>query len=244
MDATANYLRIVLAYDIWDVAWTAQDSNFLRSINSSHPKLRVRLTPFTGAGRAGDVASKQFAFLFHSAYPADKHADHIFIKLDDDIAFIDVPQFEAFIAARESDTESFLMSANVINHDHEVDWNGQRALHLQFLANGTQMLTERHGALEARHGVEPISADHRISFNFAAYLGADLPHIAEEFANGIGADDEWRVCCVVPPRLRRGNAVDQRFTVVHYAFGGEVPEEFLASYMDLAEQSAGRTTPN
>lgn len=223
-------LPVVHSYDVWDGAWAQEDSHFIRSLNRTfHRKLVVRLTPFTNHERASEAGSRQFAYIYAKAYEARAHRDYVFVKLDDDLGYIDTPRFQAFLAARLADRDSFLLSANVINHDYTASWPRQRQIQEDFLRERESVLASR-----AAGSVQRFPSTKRLSFNFAAFLGTDLPHIHQEFVDGVGSQDEWRMCCVIPQRLGRQNAIDQRFTVAHYAFGGQIPIDLIHFYSIVA----------
>jgi hypothetical protein len=81
----------------------------------------------------------------------------------------------------------------------------------------------------------PYENTKNLSINFVAFLGRDLQHIHTEFSNGEGWGDELRMCQTIPQKLDRQNEIDERFTVVHYAFGCSYTDRFLDDYKKLSK---------
>jgi len=121
-----------------------------------------------------------------------------FIKLDDDICFIDINNFEKFIEGRLK-SNSFLYSANVINNNH-LSQHEFDNLHKNFITNYENILNKNN-----TKDIEIFSNDKRLSINFVSFLGKDLKYINEEFSNGIGSNDEWRLCHDIPTRIGKQN---------------------------------------
>ena len=205
----------VESYDIWDFAWSEEDSLFLLELSKEHPKINIKYSPNYGiAERGGEVASKQFAYFFSQAYDYDTYKDHTFIKIDDDVLYVDFLNFQHLIHTRQQYPEYFLVSANVINSDLSII--DPTAIHLDFLNNFKDPnLEEVHSSVT---GIE-YSNRFRLSINFCSWLGRDIPHIVSEFSNGIGADDEWRLCHVIPLKLNRNNLILKDYKVAHFSFG-------------------------
>jgi len=216
-------LPIIHEYHIWNVAWTEEDRAYVSSLESIHPKIKVKTTPYSNSSRGNEVASKQFSYLFHDYYKHEQYKDYIFIKLDDDVVFIDHVMFEQFIEGRKNSI-AFLYSANVINHD----CNNPRAfdsIHKTFLEQSDTQLEKNR-----QKGVESFS--NLVSINFVSFLGSDLCHINNEFSNGIGSNDEHRLSIEIPIRLGKTNEIALYMTVVHYAFGGQIRHTYLRSYLE------------
>lgn len=243
MIAILEKFEFVERYDIWNFSWSAADKDWVDSLGQMHPKIRVCRAPFDGiADRAGDLASKQFAHFFTEAYLSEEYRDHLFVKIDDDVVFIDVDRFEEFIKLRIEQSDPFLVSADVINNDFQL--KNPSHLHRRFLATFAQKTKQKLR-------VEDFSPNKRLSINFVSWRGKDLPHIAREFSNGVGAEDEWRMCHVIPTRLGRSNVIVQNYMVAHLAFGKQLkksrvkrffgfePKRFMRQYVALANKLLG-----
>ena len=224
-------------YDIWDVSWSSDDSKYLKTLNKIHSKISIRETPYENAKRAGEIASKQFAYIYHDAYPSEKYYDYIFVKLDDDIIYLDVDNFDKFIEIRSKDESSFLVSANVINNNYK-DHHSVIKIHDEFFKEFDYFKNKK---IDETNN-EIFACDHRLSINFASYLGSDLHHIKSEFSNGIGSNDEWRLSSIIPKRLNKQNLIVSDYYVSHFTFGGQLKkmknanhDYILKKYKEMGE---------
>jgi len=219
-------LDIVFEYHIWDFAWSQEDSDYISTLPLIHPKIKIKKSPYTGAKRSGQTASKQFAYFLHDFYKFEEYKNYIFIKLDDDLCFIDTKNFVKFVDGRKK-SSAFLYSANIINNDCTRKDN--------FDKYNTEFLSDYEAILEKNNTKENeiFSNEKRLSINFVSFMGHDLKFINEEFSNGVGSNDEWRLCHVIPTQLQRQNEICLFMTVVHYAFGGVINDKYLNSYKNL-----------
>uniref|UniRef100_A0A6C0JF75 Glycosyltransferase n=1 Tax=viral metagenome TaxID=1070528 RepID=A0A6C0JF75_9ZZZZ len=219
-------LDIVHEYHIWNFAWNTNDSNYVESLCNLHPKIIIKSSPFIGGDRGSQTASFQFAYMFHDYYKYDEYNDYIFIKIDDDVVFIDTNNFEKFIDFRLN-SDAFLCSANVINNDQGIFYykNGFEIIHNDFTSNYKTILENNSNKNSCQHELEE-----RLSINFISFLGKDLKYINDEFSNGIGSNDEWRLCNVIPKKINKINEICLFMTVVHYAYGGIIDKKYLPDY--------------
>lgn len=209
------------AYHIWDVAWTAEDRQYLRTLPALHPKIHIMHTPYPPAGRATDIASKQFAYIYSTFYKHELYRDHIFVKIDDDIVFVDIAAFDQFIQYRK-ESDAFLLSANVYNNNATAAHEVFGTLHEAFLANVYHII-----ANNSLLPVEDYGNDKTLSINFVAFLGEDLKYINAEFSNENGAEDEARLCKSLPQAVNRTNEIFTSLTSFHYQYGGLINQLYL-----------------
>jgi hypothetical protein len=230
---------LIARYDIWDVAWTEEDSTYIKTLSQLHPKIRVLYTPYVGGGkRGGETASKQFAFIYSTYYRHEIYKDYIFVKLDDDIVFIDIAMFPFFIQHRVQ-SDAFLFSANIINCIGDTPPEYFVDIHQDFLMN--------FGAILSNHRlnktITPHDREFVLSINFVSFLGKDLEKINLEFSDGTGAMDEFRLYHKIPDYYDLQNEIDGSFTAVHYSYGqapqiyyGHFYHSFLPYYHQLHEE--------
>jgi hypothetical protein len=219
-------LDIVFEYHVWDFSWNKEDSEYISQLQNIHPKLKIKYSPYINASRAGEVASKQFSYFLSDYYKFEIYYDYIFIKLDDDICFIDINNFEKFIDGRIK-SNSFLYSANVINNNY-LAYSDFDYLNNDFINNYDNILKKNN-----IKNSEIFSNEKRLSINFVSFLGKDLKYINKEFSNGIGSNDEWRLCHTIPKMLGRDNEICLFMTVVHYAYGGYINPKYLNNYINI-----------
>ena len=222
-------LDIVFEYHIWDFSWSKKDSEYISTLPSIHSKIKIKKSPYTNATRNGDIASKQFAYFLHDYYKFEDYKNYIFVKLDDDITFIDTKNFTRFIDGRKK-SNAFLYSSNVINNDHTKKRNMVYFdnLHTHFLSNYKTILEKNN-----TKGIETFSNEKRLSINFVSFMGRDLEFINKQFSSGIGHHDEWQLCHIIPKELARQNEICLYMTVVHYEYGGQINKKYLNSYINL-----------
>ena len=221
-------LDIVFEYHIWDFSWSEEDSEYISKLSLLHPKIKIKKAPYTEATRGGKVASKQFAYFLHDYYKFEEYKNYIFIKIDDDICLIDTKNFIRFVNGRKQ-SNAFLYSANIINNDTTKIKDFDK-IHTNFLTNYNTILKNN-----TAKAIEFFSNEKRLSINFVSFLGCDLEHINKEFSNGIGSNDEWRLCHIIPKHLGRQNEICLYMTAVHYAFGGKISDKYLNSYKNIYE---------
>lgn len=95
-----------IEYHLWDLARNPQDSAWLRTVK--HTRLTVR-TEY-----AGERPWERFKDVYHH-YSTPEYADTLFIKLDDDIVFIETRRINTLIDAATENPDS-IISAKVINN--------------------------------------------------------------------------------------------------------------------------------
>ena len=222
-------LDIVFEYHIWDFSWCKEDSYYISQLHNIHPKIKIKNSPYINASRGDEIVSKQFAYFLCDYYNFETYNDYVFIKLDDDICFIDTKNFEKFVDNRLK-SNSFLYSANVINNNY-LDTTNFDNLHNDFINNYDHILTKNN-----LKNSEIFSNEKRLSINFVSFLGKDLEYINEEFSNGIGSNDEWRLCHTIPKKLGRDNEICLFMTVVHYAYGGYIDPKYLDNYINIVNK--------
>lgn len=111
--------NIIDRYDIYNFAWSEEDSKFIDGLKALHPNIHIRHAiqheTSTKAKRGNQTATSQLGFFYSMAYDPQEHKDDIFIKLDDDVVWIDTNKVKDFISIRQSNPDPFLISADVIN---------------------------------------------------------------------------------------------------------------------------------
>ncbi|THD45488.1 MAG: hypothetical protein E7774_08115 [Bradyrhizobium sp.] len=200
------------------------------------------------------------AMFYNRAYQyygatAGEYANDVIVKCDDDIVYFDLDRFAEFVALRRSAPQYLLVSANVVNNGvcaffqqaagvipptegafepppggfgGSLWAEGKKAekLHRFFLADPARF---------TRAGGDPLIWNERISINFIALLGADLPLIPD-----LMRDDEHDLCYGVRKRAKKVNGVDPRFVASHLSFWKQDAdmnvEAILRDYEALADR--------
>ena len=220
---------------------------------ANHPARRFVVGP--ESYHSGDAMFYTRAYQYYGA-TADEYRDDVILKCDDDIVYFDLDRLEEFIDFRRRHPEFFMASANVVNNGvcaffQQVDgtvsdsedafelppgglcgslWGeGKKAerLHRSFLRDPARFAAARG---------EPIVWNQRISINYIALLGADLPLIPD-----LMRDDEHDLCYGVRKRAKKTNCIYPRFVASHLSFWKQDAEmnvaEMLEGYEDLADHA-------
>lgn len=189
-------------------------------------------------------------------YAADamRYADAVFLKMDDDIVYVQLDALEEFLRFRIREPRYFLVSANIVNNnvcaffqqEHgaiprslmELElppggfggrlWQSGRLaemLHYHFLEN-----SDVYEKLPA----EPIEWVRRLSINCVAWLGKDLSYMSRM------RDDENMMSVEIPNYLKRSNCIFPRFLVSHLSYYTQEPtldiSGVVSRYRKFAEE--------
>lgn len=164
---------------------------------------------------------------------AVEYADHVILKCDDDMVYLQLDRLEDFIRFRLAHREWFLVSANVINNNicaYNQQAGGAIPHTLMELelpdggfggtlwANGTLAEKLHDHFLDDRAAFErlpaqPISWTQRLSINFISWMGRDSAYMSA-YMN----DDEHSVSIEIPRWLRRPNCIYPGFLASHLTF--------------------------
>lgn len=226
---------IVHEYHIWDYARRPEDRRWLRGLPARHPGIRLMSPPWWTRRYQG----------YYRHYRADDYRDAIFLKLDDDIVYLDLDRLADFIAFRHARPDYFLVSANVVNngvcayYQQECGIVPTTLMELPYPERGYCGKLWQEGALAERlqhfflDQPERFRSERiwhppdRLSINFVAYLGADIPAISR-----IGLDDEEELSVTLPRRLGRQNAIFGPLVVSHLSFYSQEQAMDVGSLLD------------
>lgn len=231
-----------------EVRWMVPDAD-----ERGRPHPYARLFPVRNKGSWGE---------YYQHYTSQLYPDHIVIKSDDDIVFIDVDSFGAFLDRRARDGDSILLFPSIVNNgvcaaaQQEMGhfdgvgggFGGERAmgglwgdgrmcesLHRVFVENFDEWVARAR----ASGAVHPVPKGERVSINFFAILSKDL-YVYQM----IGHDDERDITTEVTRRLGRGHSISMGTTVAHLAFyrqreTGLDERRVLGMYRRLAKRVLG-----
>ncbi|MDT5304288.1 MAG: hypothetical protein QOG79_8015 [Mycobacterium sp.] len=107
-----RYVRSILAkhteleYHVWNLARNSDDDHYVRGIEGE------RITVVNDL--YGGDPWRCFADVYRY-YAARRFSDRLFVKIDDDVVFVEANQFASFIAAATGNRQS-VISATVINN--------------------------------------------------------------------------------------------------------------------------------
>lgn len=242
---------LVDEWQVWVNTSNAGDLAFLRDLAALHPKVRLVAPPCEPPN--GTATIGQF---FRTAIDGDA----IYVRMDDDLVWLEPGFFARFLAERVADREPLFLYPLIVNNAicswllktlrkldiqaplqpwclDPVGWRSHElaeALHRWFLAR------VRAGTLDAlRFPRIPVSLS-RVSINCIAWFGADLAPMRGEFPAGV--DEEEFASVTLPLLLGRVNRITGQAIAAHFAFFPQREHldgtDLLAQYTALAPQLA------
>lgn len=178
---TALSRGIIDEWHVWNYARTLEDSAWVDSLPSHLEDSRVVVRTPTQVDTYADA---------YMAYaPEDYADDDVFVKIDDDILYIDLNGLEHLIQFRKLNPHYYIVSANVINN--LTCYLLQRQLGVwpddgapdpdRLLATGSDATTLHRTFLQGHDpmfmSVAEIDPKYIININFVTWLGRDLESV-------------------------------------------------------------------
>lgn len=214
---------VVTEWQIWLNTVDAADLAWLATLGT-HPKVRLIEAPVERPN--GGTTIGQFW-----RYCADD--DAIYVRLDDDIVWLEQDFFTRLVEARRRHPGAFLVSALVINNalsSYVLQISGAVKFTEYFQARcespvawqNADFAEKLHrwaiagigsGRLPWRTGDFPTAMS-RLSINAICYFGRD----AKPFVDRIGPEEEEFVSCLLPTTLRRHNIITSDAWCAHFAY--------------------------
>ena len=189
---------------------------------------------------------------YYDWYTTERYPDAVIVKCDDDIVYIDVDQFKAFIDTRLSDTKSLIAYAGIINNKHanlrqaehkildmEPDVNlmysaeACAAIHDYFLTNHTDVISRAR-----KNGTQSftIPAMMIVFENIGGIKKVKADVVNINFIAILSKDlwafkqartnDEGSLSTRIPYENKLSNYIDTSFTVAHMAFTAQREKGF------------------
>lgn len=255
-------------YHVWNFARTDSDREFVKTITG--PQITVfngSTDGFDSPAPTNEPDAKQFGANEHNAayrhYSQPEFKDHLFMKVDDDIVFLETARFGKFVEALDAHRGSVLI-ANIINNGASTPiqpgiWQGFQRLHIPLLdihmsrpfADMVHSYFFDHPDEFLGGPLELIPTEDWTSINAVGYdwptlshviktIGQPQPaHLAGRPMHGWGRvfGDEG-VFQTLPRIIVKG------FTAAHLTFGPQNPskaqmEKWLDGYRQLGETYLG-----
>lgn len=233
---------IVDRYDIWVNTTNMQDIEYFKLMAERFPKIRLVWQP---DGVCNGISSIN-AFYRYCIEP-----DTIYIKIDDDIVWMEPDVFEKMVKFRIAQKDAFLVTPQVVNNpmgtylwqvkgvlnygkympaipQHRVLWKrGAFAVELHHYFLGL-MEKDPESYKNLYFGTVPVACN-RFSINFIMWFGYDMAKI-----NGVvPGDDEEYLSSVVAPKFGTINYYNGDCIVAHFAFG---PQRYVLDRSDVLQR--------
>jgi hypothetical protein len=218
---------------MWDFTRKNEDAHYLHtSFGNLHRTTRPYVKLFSPDKKRGWRD-------YYEHYTQQRYPDHVIIKCDDDVVFLDVDAFQGFIERRLANPTALVAFASIVNngvcahiqqraglipmHFGELPYDTEcgklwgdgvlaQTLHEYFIQNKTEWLQKAH-AMQGQLYRHPIGD--RISINFFAILSKDLHTYKHLLYDN---DDELNISVYIPILYQREVYVDMGFTVSHLSF--------------------------
>lgn len=226
LEVLAQYvLPVVDRWDLWVNTLDGADLQWMRELASRFPKVRLVEVP--------DEYPQFHNFRIHKFFPHATDSDTVYIRLDDDIVYVEKGALERIKEYRISNPAPFLVYGNVLNsgltsHLHqragrlskswgvakydcmcEVGWKNPEFvtdLHRKFLADPDPK----------KWHLQNWDLFHyeRHSINCISWLGSDCAN----WVPRMDADEEVWLSVAAPTQFSRPNVALGDATVIHYSF--------------------------
>ena len=218
--------EIIDRYDVWVNTIDHCDIEFFKLLSAKYTKINLIWQP---DGRVDGIAT------INAFYKFCTDEDTIYIKMDDDVVWLEPDYFQKMVDFRIEHPECFIVSPLVINNalstyilqvqgklklckymnaqcNHRIMWKrGSFAaqLHHWFLDN--YLTTGRYKDLYC--GAYPWAMN-RFSINSILWFGKDL----KTFEGVVQGDDEEFLSCLKPTQLGKMNMVNGDCLIAHFSF--------------------------
>ncbi len=220
---------VIDRYDVWINTVDKNDIEFFLQLEKKFPKIHVIPQP---EGIINGVISISSFFQFAS----DENT--IYIRLDDDIVWLEPDFFEKLIAARIEDKTPFLVAPLIINNalcTHLLQQFGSLNYHEYLPAYATDWLLWESGRFAAKlhkwflekiqssqyqqlhFGRIPIALN-RFSINAISWFGKSFQNFSYPII-----DEEEYLTVIHPAKIGASNCIDGRTIAAHYAFYPQRP---------------------
>lgn len=233
---------IVDRYDIWVNTVNMQDIAYFKLMAERYSKIRLVWQP---DGICDGISS------INAFYRNCIVEDELYIKIDDDIVWMEQDVFEKMVEFRIIHHDAFLVTPQVVNNPmgsylwqvkgllnygkymtadpkHRILWKRgafAEKLHHYFLGI---IEKDAESYKKLYFGAVPVACN-RFSINFVMWFGSDMAKI-----NGhVPGDDEEYLSSVVAPMLGKCNYYNGDCIVAHFAFG---PQRFVLDKSDVLKR--------
>jgi hypothetical protein len=238
----------VVEWQLWDNCRTESDRRYLQELAASDPRCRIKELP--GANGNLGVIGEFFRFC--------DDPEALYLRLDDDIVFVEPGFFEKFKAKAMAAKGSALwfsplvinnvICASLLQHFSRVVINGPitcqamcpyawahasfpKAMHPVFIE------AVRQGRLADFRVPDRDIRLSRFSINAIAFFGSDIARLGELFHHHRGAEEEW-YSVVLPAKLDTCGRIFGDLVVSHFSFYTQerklLQTKILDAYYSLA----------
>lgn len=240
-------------WQLWDNCRTEPDRAYLHRLAASDPRCRLKQLP--GANGGWDVIGEFFRFC--------DDADALYLRLDDDVVFIEPGFFPKFVARAAAERGKALWFSPLVINNAICNWllkyfsrvaiagpitaqcmcpfswksaNFPKAMHPVFIA------AARAGRLADFRVPDRDLRLARFSINAFGFFGADRVALGEAFIAPEANEEEW-LSAVLPARLDRPGRIFGDIVVAHFSFYTQERALLRTGLLDAYYELAGLPPP-
>lgn len=233
---------VVDRYDIWVNTVNMEDIEFFEKMAKRYPKVNLVMQP---DGIVDGIKS------INAFYKFCQEPGTIYMKIDDDVVWMESDIFEKMAEFRLSHPDSFLVSPMVINNAMcSYVWQVQHKMNFGRYMNAASnhRIMWKRGAFAAQlhqkfidrqktekdfykklYVLDTPWAANRLSINFIVWTGEQM-----QAMNGIvPGDDEEYLSCIRPTELGQMNMLNGNAIIAHFSFG---PQNEELDRMNILQQ--------
>ncbi|MFA6677398.1 MAG: hypothetical protein WCS34_07385 [Bacteroidales bacterium] len=233
--------NVVDRYDLWINTLDLLDIEFFKELDKRYPKINLVLQPEMNVSGISSI---------NSFYHKCTDEDTIYIKIDDDVIWLEPDFFEKMINFRINHPNYFIVSPLVINNplstyilqNSEIlkltkyvhpDSKGKliwrsglfaKQIHEWFLNN--YLIPNKYKDLYC--GTKEVAIN-RMSINAILWFGKDM----KAFGGDVPGDDEEFLSVIKPTQLGKSNGFNCDCIISHFAFG---PQRQFLDKVNILEQ--------
>lgn len=218
---------------LWNYTRAPEDEAWLKTLYDAKRRAPRRARPNI---QLMEVRNKASWREYYQHYTTERYPNHIIIKCDDDIVYMDVDRFAAFIEHRRALPNHLLLFPSIVNNGVCAFYQQMTGLlpadkvgvlpfettygrlwsdgalaqlvHMHFIEHEAEWRSKT-----ASLTVREVPFANRISINFFAILSKDLGIFQR-----VIDDDEAELSVQMPLAFGRPHAIDQSFVVSHLSF--------------------------
>lgn len=216
---------IVDRYDLWINTLNEDDLRFFELLSKKYSKINLMYIDNNNFNGIGSI---------YGFYKRSMDDDTIYIKLDDDIIWMEPDAIEKMVDFRIDHPEYFIVSPLVINNASGAYLlqNGGKIKFKKYLPafmtfasawcndksayellDWFYKMIEKNTYEELHMGAKPIAMQ-RFSINMILWFGKDV----QLFKGIINRDDEEELSVIIPTKLGKANCINTDTLVTHFAF--------------------------
>jgi hypothetical protein len=207
---------IIDEWHVWNYARTPEDAAWVQSLAADNIVIK---TP-------AKIVKAKYEDAYLEYTPDTYGPQDVFVKIDDDIVYLDVDGLDHMISFRRLNPQYYIVSANVVNNS--LCYLMQRELGCfagvevpELMTSGEQATTLHRaflgGAKAMYESAAEYNLDYSLNINCIAWLGADLESVSKCESTSIN-NDEMNLSNAFPKIFERPACIFGPCVAAHLSF--------------------------